>query len=106
MIFLVIWLHFIGDFIFQSDWMAQNKSKSWGALAIHSGAYIIPFVVGMLFGIFPPLYVAAQLALHFAVDAVTSRINAYLYPRNTHWFFVGIGFDQAVHLTLLIGMLP
>lgn len=48
-----------------------------------------------------PIWGLFQGALHCGVDYVTSRVNAWLYPRSRHWFFVGIGFDQALHMTLL-----
>jgi hypothetical protein len=36
-------LHLWGDFILQSDWMAQNKTKSSLAAAIHAICYSLPF---------------------------------------------------------------
>jgi hypothetical protein len=32
--------HFIGDYLLQNDWMAQNKKKSNLACTIHVGLYI------------------------------------------------------------------
>lgn len=36
-------LHLIGDYITQSDWMAQNKTKSTWAAFWHATIYSIPF---------------------------------------------------------------
>lgn len=38
-------LHLIGDYVTQSDWMAQNKTKSSSAAAIHAFIYSLPFML-------------------------------------------------------------
>lgn len=96
-IILIIWLHFIADFIMQNDKMAINKSSSDKWLAIHSFIYVIPFFMfGWQFMLFNAI-------AHFVVDYITSRGTSKLWNENKrHWFFVLIGFDQAIHLTILI----
>ena len=95
---LIVWLHFIADFVLQTDDMAMNKSTdNWWLLA-HSVAYSIPML----------LFCGWQFALingvaHFCVDYCTSRGTKRLWAANeTHWFFTLIGFDQAIHLSTLI----
>lgn len=39
----LILLHFLMDFIFQSDWMALNKSKEWWPLIWHVVVYSTGF---------------------------------------------------------------
>lgn len=106
LILTVIVLHWIGDFVFQSDWMAQNKSKSNKALSLHVLAYTSVFFVILL-----PLfsfsnlisYLAVNAALHFVVDHFTSQITARLWAKgDRHNFFVVIGFDQLLHYMCLI----
>ena len=94
---LLLVLHFIGDFLLQSDWMAKNKSKSLKALALHVSMYMIPFFyVGYV-------YALVNALAHMAVDAVTSRLNSHLWEKKeVHWFFVSIGFDQLIHLSTLV----
>ncbi len=39
-----IFAHLIGDYIFQTDWMAANKKRSSMACTIHVITYILPFI--------------------------------------------------------------
>jgi len=38
-------LHLLGDYVTQSDWMAQNKTKSTYAALLHATTYSIPFAL-------------------------------------------------------------
>lgn len=38
-------LHLIGDYVTQSDWMAQNKTKSTWAAFVHAVVYSLPFLL-------------------------------------------------------------
>lgn len=100
LIFLVIWLHFIADFILQSDYISKNKSKSNLILLEHVLIYAVPFV---LVGV---PYAIINSALHYGVDGITSRMTSKLYAKgDIHKFFVVIGADQAIHMTCLIATL-
>lgn len=95
-ILLLVWLHFLGDFILQSSYVATNKSKSNTVLLQHVLLYSLPlYIVGWQFAL-------VNLVLHFVVDWCTSRVTSKLwFYEDKHWFFVVIGFDQALHLTCL-----
>lgn len=114
-------LHWLADFVFQTDEMAKNKSTSWKWLAAHiltygsvlfTGLYVValanctePFHLGTMFfmGAFVGIYTLANMILHAAIDAVTSRITSKLYREGKiHQFFVVIGIDQFLHLSCLI----
>lgn len=96
-ILILVWLHFIADFILQSDKVAKNKSKSNKTLAFHCSIYAMPLLW------FGPLFASINGVLHFLTDWITSRWCSKLYYKGErHWFFVVIGFDQALHLTALI----
>jgi len=96
-ILILIWIHWVADFVLQSDMMAQNKNKNNYWLVFHAFVYGICFLgVGFIFSFI--IFMS-----HFAIDFVTSRVNSKLYNKNKiHYFFTSIGFDQALHITILI----
>lgn len=98
-ILILIWMHFLGDFLFQSDNMALNKSKSFQWLGIHSLVYALFFWwTGIIFAIIVGV-------THFIVDGITSRVTGLLWEKGErHWFFTLIGLDQAIHLSILVGL--
>ncbi len=96
---LALVLHFIADFICQTDYIAINKSKSNKVLGMHCLIYTCWFTF------FGPLFAVWVFVTHFITDYFTSRLNSYLYTRNRHWFFVAIGADQLIHQLTLIALL-
>lgn len=38
-------LHLVGDYIFQTDWMAKNKHHRFSAAALHATTYTVPFLL-------------------------------------------------------------
>lgn len=104
----ILVLHFIADFVFQSDWMAINKSSSFRALLLHVVIYTltlctIPLAVTDMSIAVPCLtWALVNGVIHFVQDAVTSRMTAYLWKKEQrHWFFVVIGLDQLLHYVFL-----
>jgi hypothetical protein len=92
----ILFLHLLGDFILQSDWMAINKSRDTNALVAHTVVYSLCFIP---FGF---VFYLITWATHTATDAITSRITSRLWQRGKrHWFFVVIGVDQFIHHTTL-----
>jgi len=93
----LVWVHFLADFVLQTDAMAQNKSKSNWWLTAHVAMYSAPFFFwGWKFALL-------NGAAHWATDFVTSRINSRLWAqKRVHAFFVGVGADQAIHITTLV----
>jgi len=115
-IMTVIAMHWVADFVLQTDWQAKNKSKDNFALLFHVITYTICiFVCGIL--LLPleltaqnikiwELWALANGVVHFGVDYVTSRINTHLWNQGrVHDFFVMVGFDQLIHYACLFGSL-
>lgn len=97
-VIFLLTIHWIADFILQTDEMAKNKSSSNYYLGIHILYYTIPFLI--IFGI---KFALVNGIAHFLTDYVTSRITSKLYAKgDVHNFFVVIGFDQLIHSTTLI----
>jgi membrane-bound metal-dependent hydrolase YbcI (DUF457 family) len=111
-IFGIILIHWFADFVCQTDWEAQNKSKNNLALLRHTIKYTSIWVVfGALYCAFNSTpYIPFSLTLfalitfvsHTLTDYVTSRINSYLWnKKDVHNFFVSVGFDQVLHYVQL-----
>lgn len=102
-ILLILSVHFVADFILQSDWQAKNKSVSNKALSLHVLTYTSVWAVVLSSaGAKGFLFAAINGFLHFLVDFVTSRVNKRLWSAGrTHDFFVGVGLDQLVHYICL-----
>lgn len=114
-IFIILFTHWFGDFVMQTEKMADNKSKSFYWLSLHSISYTI--------GVFILLFLANTISLieintylyfleftvlngiaHMIVDFFTSKWARRLREKNKiRGFFQVIGFDQLCHImTLLI----
>lgn len=99
-IMCLLLLHFLGDFILQSEWMATNKSRDFGALFAHTMVYSMCFLP-----FFGWKFALVTFLFHTGIDGFTSQITSYLWNRDElHWFFVTIGFDQFLHYVQLVGV--
>lgn len=96
-IIAIVWLHAIGDFVFQTRYLARNKSTSHWALAGHCALYAIPlFFISWQFAIINGI-------LHYPVDYISSQLTTYYHKQeNESMFFNVIGIDQAVHFTIML----
>jgi membrane-bound metal-dependent hydrolase YbcI (DUF457 family) len=96
--------HWIADFVFQTTWMATNKSKNIWALLAHVVTYTVILGFLTLPFYFPNLlfWVLLNGLLHGITDFITSRISAYFWQKkDVHYFFVTIGLDQVIHYLCL-----
>lgn len=96
-IILILFVHFIADFVLQTRKMAENKSSSNQWLLTHITVYTLPlFIFGWKFALF-------NGAAHFVTDYVSSRLTTHYHKKKDfHKFFIVIGADQMVHSICLI----
>lgn len=70
--FWIIVCHLIGDYLLQSDWMAQNKTKNDLPAMVHAVLYTMPFWLFGMVGLLPLrgtiLVIPVILWTHFAID--------------------------------------
>ena len=90
-------LHFVGDFIFQSDDMSKSKATDIKQLLLHCMCYILPFVI-----LLNPTVLIILFVSHFCIDFVTSKIIKKIWVKDIHGAFVTIGFDQFLHQIIIL----
>lgn len=106
--FVIIVVHFVADFVLQTDKQAKGKSKNWGDLLSHTYIYsMVWIIVGIIYAISlkdsyqewdVTSFVAITFACHTLQDYFTSRLNSRLWADGkVHNFFVSVGFDQVLH---------
>ena len=90
--------HYIGDFAWQSTWMAMEKGKNWDALLAHCATYTAAFV---LFACLPHSFtmgLGATVAIfttHIVIDLLKARFNV----------IKSIMVDQFCHFAVLATLL-
>lgn len=110
--FLIILVHWLADFVLQTDKMAKGKSKNWYDLLSHTSTYSVVWLLGIAF-MWDVKHANAWISLsfkfaiitfvaHTITDYFTSRLNAKLWAKgDVHNFFISVGFDQVLHYAQL-----
>lgn len=118
----ILLIHWILDFVCQTEWQAANKSSRWDALLSHTwwysvgwffaiSLYVLIYVSYCVFSHIPivrtpwimGLFPLITFITHTIIDYITSRETKKLWEnKKTHDFFVVIGFDQLLHVTQLL----
>jgi len=104
---LLLFFHWIGDFVLQNRWLAENKSKNIYILTLHVLVYTIVISCGayLLKGwdISVVDFAVLNFGLHWITDYVTSRMNKLFWSNGQIGkFFISIGFDQFIHQVCII----
>lgn len=83
----IVMCHIVGDYLFQTDYMAREKGKDWYILFVHCVCYCVPFAI--VFGI--DHRIVWLILSHFAVDALKARYKQF-----------GIVMDQILHFIVAL----
>lgn len=118
-IFSILIIHFIGDFVFQTDTQAKGKSNNWHDLLSHTASYSFIWLIALMIYTFPTMpwndslnsettlrlvifFPIITFLAHTTTDYFTSRLNSKLWKEGRiHDFFVSLGFDQNLHFIQL-----
>lgn len=102
----VLFAHWVADFVLQKHAWSIAKSKSNVALGKHVATYTAAlgvFGVVVSGGMIGVIWAGYNGVMHFVIDYFTSRMTSKLYADNrVHDFFVVIGFDQWLHVAILV----
>lgn len=93
-VLLILFVHWVADFLYQTDKMAQGKSKNWEDLIDHTLCYSLVFlftftIVGIALN---DIWLGFKFAgitfiFHTITDYFTSRLNSKLWAeKKVHWF--------------------
>jgi hypothetical protein len=103
LIILVI-LHFLADFVFQTRDMAINKTRSYKALSKHC---VVVFLF-MFFGSMNFYFALTNAVLHGFIDKNIWRYyrrqnkKEGINPCEDQKFYITLGMDQAIHMIVML----
>jgi len=103
-LFIIFLGHWVGDFLFQTSKMAQQKRIGIKWLSIHVGVYsLVLFIFSLFFfdAKTAVLFAGVNAILHWVTDFFTSRLSAK-FSYKPRVFYPIIGFDQFIHAVSLI----
>jgi flagellar biosynthesis protein FlhB len=93
-------LHWVGDFVFQSSKISETKSTVFKSLIIHVSLYVLAFLpILFIIGWFKSImFLGLLFTMHLITDYWTSQVtNHYRKNKKVKAFFTTIGFDQFLH---------
>lgn len=76
-------LHLLGDYVLQSDWMAQNKTKSTWAAFCHATVYSLPFAFIASLNAWLVIWITHLLIDRFRLARYVVYAKNFLAPRST-----------------------
>lgn len=86
-VFILLALHFMGDYVLQTDFLAKTKGNNIWHLFAHSVLYSLPFMIAFGFDWKVPFIIGT----HIVIDTLKARYKVINYVT-----------DQALHLMVLM----
>lgn len=77
-IVVLIICHLIGDYVLQSNFIAQTKGKNWYHLFVHCALYCVPFFIA--FGL--TWQILMIFTSHMVIDPLKARWNKITYTQD------------------------
>lgn len=111
---LIFFFHWVADFLCQTQYMAEFKSKSRPVLTLHVVVYTVVFTFLMFIGQILELkevivFLGLIFLSHWFTDYATSRLTSPQFAAKKYngWdgAFTIVGFDQWMHLTQILTIL-
>ena len=80
----LVMCHLVGDYVLQTDFIANSKGNNWYHLFVHCALYVLPFYV--TFGLSYKILIL--FATHILVDALKARYKKIDYATDqiAHYF--------------------
>lgn len=102
----ILLVHYVADFLLQTDEQAKNKATSTKALFNHVLTYSLVwtgFIALTWLSLIPSLlFGIITFISHYITDYFTSKkVKKYFDAGNPHDAFIVIGFDQILHYVQL-----
>lgn len=83
----ILFCHLLGDYLFQTPYIAESKGKNWYHMFVHCVLYCLPFYI--CFGLNWQLILL--FLSHFCIDVLKARYN-----------LITICTDQLLHYIVMI----
>lgn len=87
-IILFVMCHMVGDYLFQSDFLAQTKGSNRYHMVVHCVLYGVPFAI--VFGLTWQLGVLCFM--HYIVDTAKARYKIITYAQDQFYHLAYVGF--------------
>lgn len=73
--FKLLLCHFLGDYVFQTDFLARTKGENWWHMLAHCVTYTTPFICFFELD----LNIAVLLLSHLVIDSAKARYKKINY---------------------------